>query len=150
LRQPEWSKRFFHWLNQPEGWHTSLAVLCFGALAAAFLIQPGVNENLRFLDVKLPPVCAFRISTGLDCPGCGLTRSWVYFAHGDWAGSLARHRLGWLFMVYVALQGVRHGAWMLFAKSRVRVNRWGKWLDRAFFLLCFALFLNWGLLIWAG
>lgn len=29
------------------------------------------------------PTCLLRLMTGLPCPGCGLTRSWVHVAHGD-------------------------------------------------------------------
>jgi hypothetical protein len=35
------------------------------------------------VSVSGPTVCPFRRLTGLPCPGCGLTRSWVAFAHGD-------------------------------------------------------------------
>jgi hypothetical protein len=41
-----------------------------------------------------PTICPFRLVTGLPCPGCGLTRSWVYGAHGDWAQSFAAHPFG--------------------------------------------------------
>lgn len=39
-----------------------------------------------------------------DCPGCGLTRSFIYLAHGDWRGSVAVHRFGWLLALGVVLQ----------------------------------------------
>lgn len=41
-----------------------------------------------------PTVCPFRIVTGLPCPACGLTRSWVLTAHGDLAGAFTQHWLG--------------------------------------------------------
>ena len=41
-----------------------------------------------------PVICPFRIATGLPCPGCGLTRSWVYLAHGRWTESLLAHPFG--------------------------------------------------------
>jgi hypothetical protein len=41
-----------------------------------------------------PTICPFRLATGLPCPGCGLTRSWVYLAHGRWADSVAANPFG--------------------------------------------------------
>jgi hypothetical protein len=46
-----------------------------------------------------PVLCPFRALTGLPCPGCGLTRSWVYAAHGWWRESFASNAFG---MVVVA------------------------------------------------
>ena len=45
-----------------------------------------------------PILCPFRLATGLPCPGCGLTRSWIALAHGDVRGSLGEHPFGWAFM----------------------------------------------------
>jgi hypothetical protein len=45
----------------------------------------------------LPATCMSYAWFGVKCPGCGLTRSLVYLAHGDWAASWRMHRLGWLF-----------------------------------------------------
>lgn len=38
-------------------------------------------------------VCLFRRATGLECPSCGFTRALAHLAHGDLAGSFARHPL---------------------------------------------------------
>ncbi|MFT4126645.1 MAG: DUF2752 domain-containing protein [Gordonia sp. (in: high G+C Gram-positive bacteria)] len=57
------------------------------AVAAAALLPPAGIENG-------PIVCPFRLLTGLPCPGCGLTRSWVYAMHGDWSQSFAAHPFG--------------------------------------------------------
>ena len=57
------------------------------ALGAAFLISPDHVEDG-------PVICPFRRLTGLPCPGCGLTRSWVYLAHGQWGDSFAAHPFG--------------------------------------------------------
>lgn len=35
--------------------------------------------------------CPFRALTGIDCPGCGMSRALVSLLHGDLAGSLAWH-----------------------------------------------------------
>lgn len=48
-----------------------------------------------------PILCPFRLITGLSCPGCGLTRSWVYLMHGDWAAALGANIFGPLLVVAV-------------------------------------------------
>lgn len=51
----------------------------------------------------LPSLCIFKNITGLPCPGCGLTRSVVYSAHGQWQQAIAYHPFGPLFLAGVAL-----------------------------------------------
>src|SRR6476469_10699752 len=62
------------------------------ALGAALVISPDRVEHG-------PVVCPFRRLTGLPCPGCGLTRSWVYLAHGRWSDSWHAHPFGAVAMV---------------------------------------------------
>lgn len=57
------------------------------AIGASFLLSPHSIEDG-------PVICPFRALTGLPCPGCGLTRSWVYAAHGWWRESFAANPFG--------------------------------------------------------
>jgi hypothetical protein len=52
----------------------------------------------------LPQTCMSRAIFGLRCPGCGLTRSIIHLAEGDWRASWHDHRLGGLLAVVIALQ----------------------------------------------
>jgi Protein of unknown function (DUF2752) len=52
-----------------------LAGAALAALCAAALMAPADAVNG-------PVVCPFRLATGLPCPGCGMTRAWVFVAHG--------------------------------------------------------------------
>ncbi len=52
----------------------------------------------------LPQTCMSRAIFGLRCPGCGLTRSVIHLAEGDWRASWHDHRLGGLLAVVIALQ----------------------------------------------
>ncbi|MFD0819735.1 DUF2752 domain-containing protein, partial [Micromonospora zhanjiangensis] len=45
-----------------------------------------------------PPTCLLKLTTGLDCPGCGGTRAMWYILHGDLADA-ARHHIIWVFVL---------------------------------------------------
>ena len=36
-----------------------------------------------FMNLILGLSCPFKLMTGLSCPGCGLTRAYIAFLHGD-------------------------------------------------------------------
>lgn len=38
-----------------------------------------------------PGLCVFHRLTGMDCPGCGMTRAFLALAHGDVAGAWQWH-----------------------------------------------------------
>ena len=61
----------------------------------------------------LPSLCLFYRLTGLPCPGCGLTRSFVCLAHGHFWESLHWHPLGPAIFLVFALLWVRCGLFRL-------------------------------------
>lgn len=80
----------------------SLIVL---VLAFAMVELPGGRVAVRGLTAyPLPPSCATRSLMGVRCPGCGLTRSFIHLAEGDWRASWQSHRLGWLMAASVLFQ----------------------------------------------
>lgn len=77
------------------------------ALGAACFLSPDTIEDG-------PVICPFRRLTGLPCPGCGLTRSWVYLVHGWWRESFLAHPFGVVAVVAVLVVAV------LAVRARVR------------------------------
>ena len=73
------------------------------AIGVAVLLDPADIDDG-------PVLCPFRALTGLPCPGCGLTRSWVQLVHGDVAASLAAHPFGPLLMGLVVALVVAVGS----------------------------------------
>jgi hypothetical protein len=70
------------------------------ALAAAATVSPEAVADG-------PVICPFRLMTGLPCPGCGLTRSWVYLLHGQPGAGTAANPVGILaLLAAVALVAV--------------------------------------------
>jgi hypothetical protein len=89
---------------------TSTTLLAGFALAG--LVVAGVASPATIEDG--PILCPFRLITGLPCPGCGLTRSWVYLAHGQLGDALRANPFGFLtfaaaavLVMVVALRWVR-------------------------------------------
>ena len=93
--------------NSRYAYHRMLLWMAVAVLAAAFLLRVRADQKVELAFLQgwpAPEVCQSRAWFGWECPGCGLTRSFVYLAHGDVAASLAVHRFGWLVALLVALQ----------------------------------------------
>ena len=98
--------------------HLEMLGVAVGVVVLAVLlqVQPDQRVAFRFLPAyPLPQTCLARSLFGVNCPGCGLTRSFIHLAHGDWRRSLATHHLGWLLASAILFQfpyrvhALRHG-----------------------------------------
>jgi hypothetical protein len=70
------------------------------ALAAAALVGAAVLPDRVIRDG--PVLCLFRRITGVPCPSCGLTRSWLAAGHGRPRDAVGFHPLGPVTMVVAA------------------------------------------------
>ena len=95
--------RFERWVASWWFGEAFVLVLCVGVLVVAWLMAP-TEGMLSLFGVEVPVLCTIRRSFGVDCPGCGLTRSFVYLAHGDAAGGLRMNWLGPPLFFYTAAQ----------------------------------------------
>jgi Protein of unknown function (DUF2752) len=89
------------------GRHREVLVIACVVWVLAFLLVevPGGRVAVRgFSQFPLPETCTSRTWLGVKCPGCGLTRSIVHMAEGDWRASWHAHRLGFLMGVVIAFQ----------------------------------------------
>ncbi len=97
--------------------HGEMLVISLLVIAASLLLRVGGQDDVTVLgspSLTLPPLCMSRELFGVSCPGCGLTRSFVELAHGQWERAATFHRVGWLLAAAVVLQipyriaGLRH------------------------------------------
>jgi uncharacterized protein DUF2752 len=74
-------------------------------LAFSLTVRDDQRVALRPLPyIALPESCPSKIYFGIDCPGCGLTRSFIHLAAGNLAASFSTHRVGWLMALAVLCQ----------------------------------------------
>ena len=117
----------------------SVAVI---VLSFALQLNPAGRVRASWLPFdSLPPLCGSRAFFGINCPGCGLTRSFVALAAGDASESFRLHRIGWLMALAVVLQ-VPYRAWGLYELRRgvISDRAWPTWFGN---VLIAALILNW-------
>jgi hypothetical protein len=79
------------------------------ALTSAFILVAGrvsfaSAESVSVFGFRAPGLCAFKLLTMLDCPGCGLTRSLIYALHGNFSESYAMHIWGIPLMLILLFQ----------------------------------------------
>lgn len=78
------------------------AVLMFAAFSS-------VNfGKVTLFGYTIPSLCMFHNITGFDCPGCGITRSFIYALHGQWHNSYLMHLWGIPLATIVAFQVPYH------------------------------------------
>ncbi|GIF50049.1 uncharacterized protein DUF2752 [Asanoa ferruginea] len=107
-------RAYLRMLERVPGWLAPLAVLgCIGGAVGYTLITNPTDSA-----ADAPPTCILKLTTGLDCPGCGGTRAAWYLLHGDVAAA-ARHHLLFVFAVpfvlylYVAWAAQRAFGWKI-------------------------------------
>jgi hypothetical protein len=123
--------------------HWTMLIVSLFVLAMSFALsiqETTQGGSVRWGGVKFPPLCGSRVWLGVECPGCGLTRSFIAIAAGDFRESLRFHRVGWLLWLAVVLQiPFRiYSLWEM--RTSVTERRWPSWFGH---LLIAALIGNW-------
>lgn len=93
-------------------WPVAMFVLGIGASTAAFVVYPGDGEEMMLLGYRFGQECDFKVRVGFGCPGCGMTRSWVYTARGQLIRAMGYNPAGSLLFLWLAV-GAPMGAMRL-------------------------------------
>lgn len=87
--------------------HCEMLAVCLIAVVLSFLLEVRTDQKVEFSiapDWPAPETCLTSAMWGLECPGCGLTRSFIFLASGEWQAAMAMNRVGWLFALAVMFQ----------------------------------------------
>ena len=129
-------------IHQLRDRHWTMLYIAVFVVGVSYYLQLGGLDavNLAGTHVQLPSLCGSRTLFGIECPGCGLTRSFITLAGGDLQQSLHFHRLGWLLALAIVAQFPYRTYSLLELRHRVVYRTWPKWFG--YFLIA-ALILNW-------
>jgi hypothetical protein len=124
--------------------HRSMLVISIVILVLSFALS--IREShVAWADFDVPVVCSSRAFFGIQCPGCGLTRSFVALADGDLIRSFEFHRVGWFIFLTVACQIPYRWYRLHELRSRVATPSWPSHFG---YLLVALLVSNWLWNIW--
>ena len=86
--------------------HLLTLISCSAIVIAAALLQLDGPRRVAVsgLGMRIPELCTYHRFTGLDCPGCGMTRSFISMAHGRILAAFRFHPLGALLFLGCAAQ----------------------------------------------
>jgi hypothetical protein len=101
--RPNGLTRFFVNLDERAKWAAPASVaLCFATAAAYVWVSNPTDAAAGDI-----PTCIVKLTTGLDCPGCGGTRAFYYLLHGNIPEAARHHAIAvfaapFLVWLYVA------------------------------------------------
>ena len=96
--------------------HRNMLILCTTVVILALTLQTRDDQRVEFAwlpGVPMPETCASRSIFDIDCPGCGLTRSFIAIARGSLSAAFQQNRTGWLLACGLLIQ-FPYRVWMLY------------------------------------
>ena len=118
-------------------------------IAFSLILKPGTSQDDRvtIFGFKTPVLCIHRLIYNKPCAGCGLTRSFVSFAHGDFEASYRYHKLGIPLYLLVLFQ-IPIRIYLLKTGSKGYTKFIKKLIFYPAVIVVFALIINWLIYIW--
>jgi len=129
--------------------HWTMLILSTLVLAVSLAVSvrgSGEAGAVTWLGIELPVLCGSRAWFGIECPGCGLTRSFVALAAGDFTEAYRFHRVGWLLWLAVVMQ-IPFRVYSLWEMRTSTLER--QWPDWFGYFLIAALLGNWVLKVFS-
>lgn len=125
------------------GYHRTMLLLSLAVIILACVLSVRGDQRVEMGWLRgwpIPELCQSKALFGWDCPGCGLTRSFIHLAHGDLSASFRIHRLGWLLALLVVLQ-VPYRIWAMQTPGGAPLGTRLPWIGT--WLIVLLLMANW-------
>lgn len=103
-----------------------IGIAGFSLLLLACVLLQANEDSVSTLGFQLPEICMMKRTTGVPCPGCGLTRCFILMGHGDFRGAWTMSPAGTLFftlmVAQIPLQGFQ--LWRAWRGRPDSISRW--------------------------
>lgn len=125
--------------------HRVFLALSVAVVAASLLLGVGDSNKvvLPVVEAPLPSVCQLKNITGLDCPGCGLSRSFINIAHGDLHAAWGHNPAGGLVFLFVLAQIPYRCAQLWRIRRGLPELNWPRLSNWSIGIVCTALVAQW-------
>lgn len=135
------------WLGNCDWIATVWMVGGFLCVALASVMHVGENRRVYMPGASdpVPELCTIYIRFGIDCPGCGLTRTFIHMAHGQFLSAWQTNPVAILVFLFACLQIPMGAAQVIFRVRNSFTEAWGSWNDWGTACLLIALVLQWAL-----
>lgn len=117
---------------QLEGmFHYMMLAMCVAVVALSFVLSVRDRRQvvLPVIGQPLPELCHFKRYTGIDCPGCGLTRSFISIAHARWQDAWRYNPAAFLLFPIVLFQ-IPYRSFQIWrvrtGRPEWQLGRWGQ------------------------
>lgn len=120
-----------------------------GLIVGSFMLKPGDDRQvvIRGFDLVLPETCAAYRVFGVNCPGCGLTRSFVAISEGRLSDAWQLNPAGFFIYLFLLTQIPLAGYyWVQNSKGKSKsktLKRLLSWNQMAFFALLLCMICQW-------
>ncbi|MBN1350603.1 DUF2752 domain-containing protein [candidate division KSB1 bacterium] len=114
-------------------------------LGASFILSVDDRSLVRLPTKNIPPIprsCLTKRIFDIDCPVCGLTRSIIYYSHGDFEKGWHCHRLG-LLVYFLFLIQIPYRLFTLITHKSIAIFSDYKFISRTSYILIALFLVNW-------
>ncbi len=116
------------------------AIIVLSAIIVISIIAYIEEEQVYVADNIVIGKCIIKEMTGIDCPSCGLTRSFVSISNGQWIRSLKYNFAGLLIYILLISQIINSSLFIV----RKKYNRYISQFNIIFGIsTCIILIVNW-------
>jgi len=115
---------------------------------SALLAMPDMR-TVAVGGVPLPEICTVKRLTGVPCPGCGMTRSFICISQGEWVRAWRLNPASFLMYFLIAAQ-IPYRLWQLWRVYRGQLPVAEGWFGYYFMAIAAAMFLQWVFKILTG